>query len=260
MWIRYTRVVAHLAFLALTVSCSTTPEWHGLQSADLFQYGASKFEVEDWDEAVKVFERLLADDPTFDRTVEARMYLARAYYNRGDYITSVSEFTRILDRHPGHPLAPQASLGVCQSFVAQSPHVQRDQSFTVQAWNACQNTLVDFRGTEVAAEAETLRDEMETKLAHKIFIGGDYYYQRKLYNSGIIYFNHLLDQYPRNKWAAQALLRLFQSYSSLEWDAEAEEAKQRLLRDFPDSEAAKEIGAEDGGEGGDSTAGLMRPS
>jgi outer membrane protein assembly factor BamD (BamD/ComL family) len=101
----------------------------------------------------------------------------------------------------------------------------------------------------MAATAETLRNEMEERLAEKIFVAGDFYYRRGLYHPGIIYFNDLLGQYPRSEWASHALLRLFQSYTSLEWDQEADEAKQRLLREFPDSEAAKEIGADGGGEG-----------
>ena len=209
----------------------------------MFAMASQAFAEEDWDKAIEVFEQLVFAEPTHPRVVEARMYLARAHFNKGEYITSVSEFTRVLDRHPGHPLAPQASLGICQSYVAQSPHVQRDQSFTVQAWNTCQNTVTDFRGTEEATEAAALRDEMESKLAHKIFIAGDFYYRRNLFHSGIVYFNDLLEQYPRNEWAAQALLRLHQSYSELEWDTEAEEARERLLRQFPDSEAAREIGA-----------------
>ncbi len=118
------------------------------------------------------------------------------------------------------------------------------------AWSACQNTLIDFRGTQVAVEAEALRDEMEDQLAEKIFANGDFYFRRKLYHSGIIYFNDVLDQYPRNSWAAQALLRLHQSYSQLDWTTEAEEARERLLREFPDSDAAREIGADGGGGGG----------
>ncbi len=243
MYTGYAKVVVGLFSLALLGGCASTSEYQGLQPDELFEAGAREFNAGDWDKAVEVFERLLFADPTYARLVEARMYLARAYYNKGEFITSISEFTRIMDRHPGHALAPQASLGICQSFVAQSPHVQRDQTFTVQAWNSCQNTLTDFRGTEVAAEAEALRSEMETKLAEKIFLTGDFYYRRKLYHPGIIYFNDLLDQYPRNGWASEALLRLFQSYSSLNWDVEAEEVRQRLLRDFPDSEAAKEVGA-----------------
>jgi len=221
-----------------------------LNGDDLFEMGAREFEAGEWDRATEVFERLLFADPAYSRLVEARMYLARSYYNKSEFITSISEFTRILDRNPGHPLAPEASLGICQSFVAQSPDVQRDQTFTVQAWTTCQNTLTDFRGTEVAVEAESLRDQMEGKLAEKIFTSGEFYFRRKLYHPGIIYFNDVLSQYPRNEWAAQALLRLHQSYLALEWDVEAGEVRDRLLREFPESEAAREIGVQGGGGDG----------
>lgn len=243
----YVRLVAGLFALALLGGCASTSQFQGLQPDQLYVAGAAEYEAGDWDNVVEVFERLIFAEPTYPRLVEARMYLARAYYNKGEFITSISEFTRILDRNPGHPLAPEASLGICQSFVAQSPNVQRDQTFTIQAWNSCQNTLTDFRGTEFSVTAETLRDEMEAKLAEKIFVAGEFYYRRGLFHPGIIYFNDLLGQYPRSDWASQALLRLFQSYSSLEWDREADEMKQRLLREFPDSDAAKEIGADGGG-------------
>lgn len=242
----YFTVVASLVAVTLLGGCASASPFEGFLPDQLFEVGAQEFDDGDWDKAIEAFERLVFAEPTYARLVEARMYLARAYFNKGEYITATSEFTRILDRHPGHPLAPQASLGICRSYVAQSPTVQRDQTFTIQAWNACQNTLTDFRGTDVALEAQELRDRMESKLAEKIFIAGDFYYRRKLYHSGIIYFNDLLEQYPRNEWAAQALLRLFQSYTGLDWTREAEEVRARLLRDFPDSPAAREIGADAG--------------
>lgn len=227
--------------------CASTPPYQGLSADQLFELGSQRFEEEDWGKAAEVFERLVFADPSYPRLVEARMYLARAYYNKGDYITSVSEFTRIMDRHPGHALAPEASLGICKSYAAQSPHVQRDQSTTVQAWTSCRNTATDFREHPVAAEAQALRDRMEAKLAEKVFLAGDFYFRRKFYHSGIIYFDDLLRQYPRSEWAPQALLRLFQSYSAMDWDTEAEEVRARLLRDFPDSDAAREVRS-DGGE------------
>ena len=261
MFTGYGKIVAGLVSLALLGGCASSSEYEGLQPDELYARGAQEFEAGEWDKAVEVFERLLFAEPTYPMLVEARLYLARAYYNKGEFITSVSEFSRILDRNPGHALAPQASLGICQSFVAQSPHVQRDQTFTVQAWNSCQNTLTDFRGTEVAAEAEGLRDEMESRLAEKVFISGDFHFRRKLYHSGIIYFNDLLGQYPNGEWASQALLRLYESYSALEWDVEAGEVRDRLLREFPDSEAAKMIGADGGGGQASGTgAGLEGPS
>lgn len=252
----YPRAVAGLLLIAFLGGCASAPPYEGMEADELFALGARAFDDEDWDEATQAFERLIFTAPTYERLVEARMYLARAYYNKGEYITSVSTFRTIVDRHPGHELAPEASLGICQSYVAQSPHVQRDQTPTGQAWSACQNTAIDFRGTEIAAQAEELRDQMENKLARRTFENGDFYYRRNLLPSGIIYFKDLLERYPRNRWAAMALLRLYQSYTSLAWDTEAEEAKERLLREFPDSEAAREIGAdgEGGGDGGEGIA------
>jgi outer membrane protein assembly factor BamD len=220
-----------------------------MDADQLFQLGARRFEAGDWDETVRVFERFVFSDPTDPRIVQARMYLARAYYNREDYLTAVSEFSRILDRHPGDPLAPDAGLGICRSYVALSPHIERDQSYTAQAFTACDNVVQDFGRTEMAVEAESLREEMRDKLARKELSRGDFYYQRKLYDSGIIYYNGLLESYPRTPAAAEALLRLYESYTEIGWETEAQEARDRLLRDFPDSEAAMELKANGEGEG-----------
>jgi len=63
-----------------------------------------------------------------------------------------------------------------------------------------------------------------------------------------------VDQYPTSEWMDETLLGLFKAYTAIEWDREAEEVRTRLLRDFPDSEAAKEIGSERGSSGGDGGA------
>lgn len=247
----YTRLISAAALLLLGVlsqGCGSTPPYMGMSADDLFDLGAREFEAQDWDKSVRVFERFLFADPTHDRIVEARMYLSRAYYNREDYLTAVSEFTRVLDRHPGDALAPEAALGVCKAYVHLSPHIQRDQGYTTQAMSACENVIQDFGGFEVSIEAEALRDQMREKLAEKILVAGEFYFQRKMYDSGIIYYNDVLTAYPRTEAAARALLRLHLSYLAIGWDTEAEDAKERLLRDFPDSDAATEVRA-NGGDG-----------
>jgi outer membrane protein assembly factor BamD len=254
----YTRLYfAAALFLGMAVQgCTSASPYQGLGADELFAMGERAFEAQDWDEAVRVFERFVFADPTHEEMVRARMYLARAYYNREDYLTAVSEFTRILDRHPGNPLAPEASLGVCQAYVQMSPHVQRDQAFTAQALTACQNVVEDFGSFQVAVEAAALRDQMREKLAEKILIAGEFYFRRKMYDSGIIYFNDVLTTYPQSQAAAQALLFLYRSYLAINWDTEAEDAKARLFRDFPDSEAAEELRANGEGGGDGASGGL----
>ncbi len=236
-----------LALGALLGGCASSNPYAGMSADQLFEAGAQAFAEDDWDEAVKLFERLIFAEPTHPRMVEARMYLARAYFNRDDYITSASEFNRILDRHPGHQMAPDAALGICKSYVELSPHVQRDQAYTVQAMAACDNVVQDFGAFEAAVEARELRERMRYKLARKELVAGEFYFKRKMYDSGIIFFNDLLTLYPETPQAAQALLYLYRSYMAINWEAEAEQAKERLLRDFPDSEAAAELLANGGG-------------
>jgi len=237
---------AALLLGSLLGGCASANPYQGLEADQLLELGTEEFESQDWDEAVKVFERFIFSDPTHPRMVEARLYLARAYFNRDDYLTAVSEFSRIIDRHPGDPMAPQASLGICQSYVALSPHIERDQVYTAQALTACDNVMQDFSGSEVSVAAGRLRDQMREKLAEKELSRGDFYFQRKIWHPGIIYFNGVLTQYPSTNAASKALLRLYQAYTAVGWEAEAEEARERLLREFPDSEAAREVGANEG--------------
>ncbi len=249
----YTRLLTAAAvFLlgGLLQGCASEPPYQGLTADQLFELGTREFQEEDWDEAIRVFERLAFTDPTYEGLVDARIYLARAYFNREEYLTAISEYTRVMDRHPGHPRAPEAALGVCRSYVQLSPHVQRDQTYTEQAYNACSNVVADFRGSEVSLRAQELRDQMRDKLARKVFVGGEFYFDRDMYDSAIIYFQDVLAQYPQAPAAADALLHLYRSYAEIGWEEEAEEARQRLLEQFPDSAAAREVRAQDNGGGG----------
>jgi outer membrane protein assembly factor BamD len=237
--------------IALQAACSSATPYQGLDVDELYALGVREFEEEDWDEAVRVFERLIFRDPTYSRLAEARMYLAGAYAEKEEYITAVSEFTRVLDRHPGHPLAPEAAMGVCRSYAALSPIIERDQSYTTQALNACQNVVSDYGGHPVATEAEGIRLEMEEKLAEKLLHAGEYYFRRKYFHSALVYYNLVLDEYPRTQTVAEALLRMYQSYLEIEWETEADEARERLLDQYPDSDAAREVRANGGGTGSD---------
>jgi outer membrane protein assembly factor BamD len=232
--------------LVLQGACSSAPPYQGLSTDQIFERGVAAFESGDWDESIRAFERLIFADPTYNRLAEARMHLAQSYFNKEEYITAIAEFTRILDRHPGHALAPEASLGICQSFAELSPIVERDQGYTLQAVTACENVVLDFGGQEVSLEAEDLRNQMVEKLATKEFNTGDHYYRRKYFDSGIIYFNRVLEEYPDSQIVARALLRLYQSYVEIGWETEAEETRDRLLAEFPESDAAKEIRANGG--------------
>jgi outer membrane protein assembly factor BamD (BamD/ComL family) len=83
--------------------------------------------------------------------------------------------------------------------------------------------------------------QLVDKLAEKLFQAGEHYYRRRAYDSAIQYFDDLLELFPTSAAAPKSLLRLYQTYTTLGYAEEAQSMRERLLRDFPESEQARLI-------------------
>lgn len=230
-----------LVTAALLGGCASAQPFQGMNAEEVFEAGMEHFQEEDWDMAIEAFERLLFSVPDYQRAPEARYHLARSFFNKEEYITAASEFSRFLDRYPIHELAPDAALGNCRSYVRLSPVVQRDQTYTREAFQACSRTAREHAGTEAGEEAARYRDEMQNKLARKVLIGGQFYLRRQMYDSAIIYFTDVVENYSETDIVPRALKGLVEANTAIGYEAEAEDARQRLLEEYPDSEAAQEV-------------------
>jgi outer membrane protein assembly factor BamD len=224
--------------------CASTPEYLSMESDELWNTGIAAFERADWDEAIERLERFVVVAPGDTRAPEARIRVARAYAGREEYLTAASEFEVFLQLHPSHGLAPEASLGICQAYAALAPHPQRDQTYTVDAEEACAVTAFEFRGLSVATTADSIRLAMIDRLAEAAFQRAEFYERVSLYNSAVDYFEDVVAEYPDTPWAPRALLGVYHSYEALGWLPEAEEAAARLLETYPGSAAAAELAAE----------------
>ncbi len=233
--------VALAAFGLLTAGCSSSSPYDGLDADQLYEIGLNEYEEGEFGNAVKAMDRLLISFGTSDHIVAARLLLAHAYYAKGDYLTARAEYIRFMDRYAGHADAPKASLGVCRSLVALSPEPQRDQGYTLDAISICRNVVIDHAGTQEAATAATLANEMRMKMAEKAYMNADFYFRRGMYDSAIIYYESLAELYPETEWAPKALLGVYQANIAIGYDDIADEARQKLLADYPDSEAARSI-------------------
>jgi outer membrane protein assembly factor BamD len=102
--------------------------------------------------------------------------------------------------------------------------------------------LVYFPNSELAPRARDEITELTSRLAEKEFLTGDYYFRFKNYHSANLSYDRVVEQFPTTMWAPRALLRLHESYEALRYDTEAAAARERLLRDYPNSPEAKQLG------------------
>lgn len=236
-----------MALLLLVVAlpaCASTPRFSGLDADGLYVMAMADVQREDWGDAAESLERFLLLYPSDPRVADVRMELARVFGERREHLSASAEYQRFLERHPADARAAQAALGICRSYAALSPSIQRDQAHTRQAVQACQNVALDFPATPEAGEAEDIREEMLAKLARKEFEIGQFYFRRGFLDSAILSFETVADRYPGTPTAPDALLHLYRTYERLRWEPEAEEVRERLQRLYPGSAAARELPGE----------------
>ena len=237
-----------LAFSLASISCGGGVNvYQGKDPLSIYQMASEEYEKGEYDNAIQALDRILLAYGDWEGAVGARLLLGHAYYEKADYLSAQSEYNRFLDRYAGHEDAPVAALGICQSLSALSPDLQRDQTYTNEAITICRNVVIDYAGTSQSVEAAEIANQMRMKLAEKELRTADFYLNRKLYDSAILYYEFVITFYSDTEFAPWALMGLYQSNLAIGYDDLAEEARERLLREYPESEAAVELGTHGSG-------------
>ena len=223
--------------------------YQGLSPDELFQMAEAEFAEGKHDNAIRALDRFLRDHGDWDRVAEARLMLGNVYFDRDDYLTARAEYNRFMDRYPGHPRAADAALGSCRSLAELAPIPQRDQGYTREAISACRNVVIDFAGMEQSAEAARISNRLRHTLAEKEFLNAEFYADRNMWDSAIKYYEFVVNLYPESDFVPDALLGIYRMNVAIGYDDLADEARQRLLDEYPESEAAALLRANDGSNG-----------
>ncbi len=248
---RMSSTVRHLAFVVLAAAltgCGSANPYQGMTDEQLFMLAQQKFQDHEWDDAIRALDRFFISFGASDYASDARLMIADSYFGKGDYLTARSEYQRFIDRYPGDDGAPVAALGMCKSLVALSPVPERDQGYTNEAITTCRNVVTDYAGTPQAQDAATLANDMRVKLAEKEYLNADFYFRRKLFDSAIKYYEFVVQLYPETEYAPRALLGIYESNKAIGYDDLADDARTKLLEQYPDSPAASSVRADGNGQ------------
>ncbi|MGH7466902.1 MAG: outer membrane protein assembly factor BamD [Longimicrobiales bacterium] len=237
-------LIPGLAIALACAACATRgPRLETMTADQLFERGSTALNNRKWTVAAESFERFTLQFPTHPRVQEARYRLGEAFYGKKEFLSSATEFTRLASDFPAGQFADDARFRVCDSYARLAPKPQLDPQYTRAAFDHCQVFEQLYPNSEFVPRAQELTLQMMNRLADKEYRAGEHYYKRRAYDSAIMYFESTLRLFPTSVSAPRSLLRLFQTYSTLGYKEEADAAKARLLKDYPESEAAREIQA-----------------
>ncbi|HEX9611786.1 MAG TPA: outer membrane protein assembly factor BamD [Gemmatimonadales bacterium] len=168
-----------------------------------------------------------ADLPT------VRYHLAECYFQTGDRVQAAHEFRRVADEFPSSAYAPVALLRAGDAHLRLWRRAELDPTAGETALSLYQELAGRYPESDAAARARLHVRQLQDQFAEKSYKNGMFYLRRRAYDSAIIYFKDVIANFPETKRAADALLRLADSYRAINYTEELQETCSHLRRFYP---------------------------
>lgn len=236
-----------LAVLLLTlVACAGRRPEVQRSDEELLDRAERNVARREYEDARKDLQRLIQQYPESPLVPDARLLLAQAYFRDKKFDEARSEYQKFLELFPQHERADEAHYYMGLAYFTQLSGVDRDITFAQRALDEFRTVLEKMPDSAFIQEAATKAVICRRMLAEKELYIGRFYYRRDHFAAAAARFQAILDTYPGAGLDDQALYWLGRSLAALEQSAEARDAYQRLLAQFPDSglapAAARELG------------------
>jgi outer membrane protein assembly factor BamD len=178
----------------------------------------------------------------------ALFYMAEAHYKNEDYITAVYEYERVYTDYPSSRFVAEAQYKKALCYFQESPKASLDQENTRLAIDEFNRFIDNFPQNTLVEEAQKRIEELQEKLAYKDFLAAEIYRKIKSTESleaAILYYQGIIDQYPRSVWVDDARFGIGQVYlRQKKYDQAAEVFGQLATADRTDSKIKKKAARE----------------
>jgi outer membrane protein assembly factor BamD len=204
-----------------------------------FRAAIHEYQGEHYLKAIDGFQKVIYNFSGASMVDSAQYFLAMSYFQQKDFFLAAAEFERLVNHYPGSPFVDdgQYMAGLC--YYKSSPkNYGLDQEESIKAIQELEDFVTDNPESELAGDARALITEARNRLAKKRYESGRMYYRLGYYNSAVIYFQSVIDEFTDSEWTAQALFYLGEiDYKKKQY----EEAKSRFnnfLVIYPDHKLA----------------------
>ncbi len=233
------KIRVFLFLLALLAGCA------GLDSepsspAALLKEGKGYLRVKNYESARTVFNQILEEAPDSKERVLALRLLADSYYKDELYEESKLSYRKFRELYPTHRFAAHALYFQAMSDYRQIDIASRDQTRTHNALEDFNRLITDFPKSRFTKKAVPKVKECITEIALNLLEIGKYYYRTQAFQAAIGRFKTLLENYPDQKFADEAIFLLGESYFREQNFKIARKYYRHLLKKFPTSEFAQD--------------------
>jgi len=212
-----------------------------LTPEERFALAKAKFDKHDYLEAIDELSVITLQYAGSTIADSAQLLLGEARYARGEYLLAAYEFEKLIRNMPSSSLVPYARyrLGMC--YYELSPKPELDQTYTYKAIDELQTFVEYYPTNELVPEAERRIHELNNKLALKNLKIAELYMKMEDYKAALIYFDHILERYHDSDVADRAAKGKIEALiARRQYDAARQEV-QHFRERYPTSSLLPEV-------------------
>ncbi|PTM04571.1 MAG: outer membrane protein assembly factor BamD [Bacteroidetes bacterium] len=223
----------YLSIFVLLFALASCNEYQKvLKSPDVdFKYekAVEYFNDEEYAKAYPLFDELLILYRGTDKAAEVYYYYAMTSYQLKDFILAAYHFKNFAKTFPNHPKTELAYYMIGYCHYLESPSFSLDQDFTFKAINDLQLFANLYPTSDKLLSANELIDELRAKLEQKAFERAMLYYHMEYYQSAVVSFNIVLDEFPDTEFREDCMYYRSVSAYRLATNSIEEKKLQRLI-------------------------------
>ncbi len=167
---------------------------------------------------------------------KAQYYLAECHFKMKEYLLAASEYERLIKVYPNSEYLDDAKFKLGLSYYKLSPHYGLDQDYTKQAVMHFQEFLEDYPNSDLRKEVEQYLLQARSKFAQKVYSSGEIYRKMRYYESAVIYYEKVVEEYYDTPFAPKALFWTAECRRAMRRYEEAIDLFDAFLKKYPNHE------------------------
>lgn len=200
--------IAYSALIVLTViACATRQTLTPLEADAEFERAISFFENEKYDQAIQGFERILFYHPSSEFVDDAQYWLGRTYLEQKQYDQAIIEFDYLIRNFPKSAQLEEAYFHRARAHLLTAPSYEKDLSDLKVAIRLFDEFLTRFPNSEYTDDVQKEILAARDRLAKKELENGKLYEKLKENNAALLYYEHIMNDYPETASAGEARYR-----------------------------------------------------
>jgi outer membrane protein assembly factor BamD len=234
-----------LLFVAAAAGCAgkkATPVTYA-DAEQQYREARAQIESDRLNQAKASLQNIQFTNPQEQKTFQplVRLATADATFYQGNDLALIDARNLYLDfvtLNGDHQLAPYAQFQAGMCSLEQAVDPAKDQTETFQAIDDFREVERRYPNSDFAAAAEVMRQAAQANLAEHSFEVGRFYYKRKRYLAALDRFREVLERYPEYDRIDRVYNYMGRSLLRTNNEAEARIYLEKLIADFPNSEAS----------------------